>query len=671
MAHAGSVGWDGMGSLRSLRAVVQAAVRDGIDASPVPPAIRYAIIIASDGVASIVALVVALWLRFDGEIPAGYARLIPAAAGTLVVVRLACNASARLHRWSFRLAGLAEGIRVAAAAVAGTVLFVAASWVLGLHLPRTVYALELFLSATAFGVVRFLPRAAFRWAGMWSQTLAGAPRALIIGAGHATELLARDLRRASEAQYQLVGFIDENPHMVRCRIDGIPILGGIHDLPMLIRRHRIAVILLADPRMPAARIREVVALCARSRVRFKITPASWAHLERRLSGAMLEDMSPEDLMPRAAIAFDELEIRRLVAGRRALVTGAGGSIGGELARQLARNGVRQLVMVDMNENELYLRRLALAEDHPEVDIRCEVADVREPEPLRRLGERYRPQDVFHAAAHKHVPLMEDAPAEAVKNNVFGTMNAARMADECGAERFVLISTDKAVNPTSVMGATKRVAELIVRNIARRSGMRVTAVRFGNVLGSSGSIIPIFKHQIARGGPVTVTHPDCMRYFMTIPEAVGLVLLAGLGGHGELCVLDMGEPVRIADIAGSMITLSGHVPGEDVEIVYTGLRPGEKLNEEVLTEQEERSLVVRDGIRVTQSPPPPHDLDARLEELRRFANDGNREAILAALRSLVPTYCARPGLQDEQGSPYTTRKHGPRERIAGAGWPATL
>jgi FlaA1/EpsC-like NDP-sugar epimerase len=296
----------------------------------------------------------------------------------------------------------------------------------------------------------------------------------------------------------------------------------------------------------------------------------------------------------------------------------------------------------MNENELYLRARRLAEDAPGVDIRAEVADVREPDRLARLGARYAPQDVFHAAAHKHVPLMEEAPEEAVKNNVFGTLNVARMADACGAERLVLISTDKAVNPSSVMGATKRVAELVVRQLARTARTRMTAVRFGNVLGSAGSVVPIFKQQIERGGPVTVTHPDCARYFMTIPEAVGLVLAAGLGGYGDLCVLDMGEPIRIADLARIMISLSGHVPGEDIHIVYTGLRPGEKLSEELLTEEEEQTRAARDRIRIAQSPPPPPDLELRLAELRRLADLGDAEGILRVLRVLVPTYRVTPG-----------------------------
>jgi FlaA1/EpsC-like NDP-sugar epimerase len=300
-------------------------------------------------------------------------------------------------------------------------------------------------------------------------------------------------------------------------------------------------------------------------------------------------------------------------------------------------------MVDMNENELYLGARRLAEEHPEVEVRTEVADIREAESIRKLGERHRPEDVFHAAAHKHVPLMEEAPEEAVKNNVFGTLNAAHMAHLAGAERFVLISTDKAVKPTSVMGATKRVAELVIRDLCRSSRTQMTAVRFGNVLGSAGSVLPLFKDQIARGGPVTVTHPECTRYFMTVSEAVGLTLLAGLGGYGDLCVLDMGEPIRIADLARFMIALSGRA--DEIEIAYTGLRPGEKLNEELLTEDEERSQTVRDRIRVTKSPPPPADLATWLSELRRLALAGDRVAILSVLRALVPTYTVTKNVVD--------------------------
>jgi FlaA1/EpsC-like NDP-sugar epimerase len=250
--------------------------------------------------------------------------------------------------------------------------------------------------------------------------------------------------------------------------------------------------------------------------------------------------------------------------------------------------------------------------------------------------------VFHAAAHKHVPLMEDAPEEAVKNNVFGTLNVALMAHEVKADQLVVISTDKAVNPTSVMGATKRISELVVRDLARRSKTRMTAVRFGNVLGSAGSVVPLFKQQIERGGPVTVTHPDCTRYFMTISEAVGLVLLAGLGRYGDLCVLDMGEPIKISEIAANLITLAGRVPGVDIPIVYTGLRPGEKLYEELMTEEEEETAQVRNRINVAKSPPPPVDLAKQLHMLQEFALDGDREGLLASIEKLVPTYRRTPG-----------------------------
>jgi FlaA1/EpsC-like NDP-sugar epimerase len=266
-----------------------------------------------------------------------------------------------------------------------------------------------------------------------------------------------------------------------------------------------------------------------------------------------------------------------------------------------------------------------------------IADIREGQTLARIGHAHKPLYVFHAAAHKHVPLMETAPGEAVKNNVFGTLNMAEMADACGAQRFVLISTDKAVAPTSVMGASKRVAELVIRSVAQRSKTAFTAVRFGNVLGSAGSVVPLFKSQIERGGPLTVTHPDCTRYFMTISEAVGLVLIAGLGGYGELCVLDMGEPIRIADLAAHMITMAGGAAGKDIEIKFTGLRPGEKLFETLMTESEEQTHSVRKKIFVAKSPAPPADFSRILKNLARVAEGGNSAAIREAIKEVVPSY----------------------------------
>jgi FlaA1/EpsC-like NDP-sugar epimerase len=306
---------------------------------------------------------------------------------------------------------------------------------------------------------------------------------------------------------------------------------------------------------------------------------------------------------------------------------------------VARYGASKLVLVDMNENTLYLLARRLRQEYPQLELHTEIADIREPAKLLHLGAMYQPQDVFHAAAHKHVPLMEDAPEEAIKNNVLGTMNVAQMAVACNVERFVFISTDKAVRPSSVMGASKRLAELAIRHIARGAKTKFVIVRFGNVLGSAGSVVPLFKEQIERGGPVTVTHPDCTRYFMTIPEAVGLVLIAGLGNYGDLCILEMGEAIRIVDLATHMITMAGHVAGGDIPIVFTGLRPGEKVAEEILTEEEEQTRVARNRILVAKSPPPPADLLERIQRLHQAVNAVDRAGIRRILRELLPSYRA--------------------------------
>jgi FlaA1/EpsC-like NDP-sugar epimerase len=602
------------------------------------PALRYVLIVLLDAIATACGLYAAFLLRLVGEAPASLVADAWRALPFLLVVRLCTVMAARLHRWSFRMAGLSEGARLVFAMLAASIVF---SIVSG-RVPRSVYVLEFFITTSLMAAYRYSPRLLEGWYAEWQKRGdAGTSRTIIVGAGSAGDLLARDLLRSPDSKYLVVGFVDDDPAKLGMHVSGKPVLGKVSDLPRLIEQHRVTTVLLAIQRLPSERIRAILDLCSSSRASFKAIPASFARLDERISAAMLHDLSPDDLLPRDPVAFDYQEIRGLVQGRRVLVTGAGGTIGGEICQQLACHGVAQLVMVDMNENELYLRARRLHQECSSVRLYSEVADIRDSGRMARLGKQYHPEFVFHAAAHKHVPLMEDAPEEAVKNNVFGTLNVALMAHHVRSERLVLISTDKAVNPTSVMGATKRIAELVVRDLARSSGTKMTAVRFGNVLGSAGSVVPLFKQQIERGGPVTVTHPDCTRYFMTVSESVGLVLLAGLGGYGELCVLDMGKPIRIADMARSLITMAGRVPEKEIPIVYTGLRPGEKLYEELLSEEEEQSLLVRNRINVAKSPPPPADLKRRLLTLREHAEEGDREMLLAVVKDLVPTYRPTP------------------------------
>jgi FlaA1/EpsC-like NDP-sugar epimerase len=606
-------------------------------------------------------------LRFDRGIPPEYVRTWLLAVPVLVAARPIATALLGLDRWSFRMSGLFEGVRLALAGLVGSALFLAAMAALGDRpVPRSIVALEFFLATSLSTLYRFAPRAALDWLReRRRERRAGLRRTIVVGAGGTGDLLVRDLQRSTDHPHLVVGFVDDDRAKHGTSIGGHPVLGPIAGLPELVAAHRVSTVMLAIPSLPAQRVREILRLCSRSRTRFKIVPPSFTFRDRRASAALLHDLSPDDLLPRGQVAFDGREIAALIRGRRVLITGAAGSIGGEIARQVVANGAARVVLVDVNENELYLAYRRLREQHPGVDVHAEVADVREPERLLRLGRRYAPQDVFHAAAHKHVPLMEDAPEEAVKNNVLGTLNVAAMADACGAERLVFISTDKAVRPSSVMGASKRIGELIVRDFAQRSRTRMTAVRFGNVLGSAGSVLHVFKEQIARGGPITVTDPRCTRYFMTISEAVGLVLLAGLGGYGDVCVLDMGEPLRIDDLARSLVTMSGHVPDDEIAIVYSGLRPGEKLTEEPLTEDEERTHVARDRVKVARSPAPPADLAERVAELRELAERGDRDGILEAIRALVPTYRHTPN------GPVAREASPPGDRVRGSSTPAVL
>ena len=414
-----------------------------------------------------------------------------------------------------------------------------------------------------------------------------ARRTLLIGAGDAASTLLHEQFKSPSPEMNIICCVDDAPEKQGRYIMGIQIMGTTEDIPELVERCEIETVLLAIPTMDEENKRRVLSICNRTKCNVKILPDIVKMItDGKDLASRIRDVKVEDLLGRDEVQLSST-ITQFVGGKRVMVTGGGGSIGSELCRQIASCRPEMLIIVDIYENSAYAIQQELRRKYgSEFQLEVLIASVRDSKKIDALFEAYRPQLVFHAAAHKHVPLMEDSPEEAVKNNVFGTYNTAVAADKYGAERFVLISTDKAVNPTNVMGATKRVCEMIVQAMAQKSGTRFAAVRFGNVLGSNGSVIPLFKDQIACGGPVTVTHPDIVRYFMTISEAVSLVLEAGaMATGGEIFVLDMGKPMRILDLAENLIKLSGFIPYKDIQIVFTGLRPGEKLFEELLMDEE--------------------------------------------------------------------------------------
>jgi FlaA1/EpsC-like NDP-sugar epimerase len=611
------------------------------------PSVRLAIVLLVDGAITTVSLWIALLLRFEGDVASPYDSLAPTYLAWLVCARIAASWLFRLHRWSFRLSGLTDGARVVMAGIFGTGLFVLTLYFLRVLLPpRSVIVLELFVSTAGMTAVRFAPRLAWMYWTELSRTRRGhLVRTLIIGGGAAGEMLFRDLQRSHEHDYRVVGFLDDKKAKQGTIIAGRPVLGTVDDLPQVVAEHRITNVLIAIPRLEASKLRELLSLCAGLKVHIKILPVSFVNFRQRAS-RMLQDISPEDLLPREQVSFVESD-RATVRGRRVMVTGAAGSIGGEICRQLTAADVGELIAVDINENNLYLLEHELRQRHPKAKLVTQLADIRDAGRVESLMRRFKPQDVFHASAHKHVPLVEAAPCEAIKNNVLGTSHVLAAAERAGVECFVFISTDKAVMPSSVMGATKRVGEMLTRAIGRRSSMRCCAVRFGNVLGSQGSVVPLFQQQIAAGGPVTITDREARRYFMTIREAVGLVLRAGYHHPGELCVLDMGDPIPILDLARHLITMAGLVPDVDIPIVITGLRPGEKLTEQLLTEDEE-SAVKSDGkIHVVEAAPPPADLWQRITLLKDAAYAEDAERTLELLRDLVPSYRS-PGTPVAEG-----------------------
>jgi FlaA1/EpsC-like NDP-sugar epimerase len=511
-------------------------------------------------------------------------------------------------------------------------------------IPRSVPAIYALVSLSVAAAPRLIARMLWRRQALRRKQQGEsttALRVLIMGAGSAGSMMVRELRDNPQVGLEVVGFVDDDPHKRSVRIHGVPVLGAHQDIPRLARIHNIRQVIIAMPSASGKAIRKVVEICERAGVRTKSMPGIYEMLDGKGSVNQLRDVQIEDLLRRKPVRGDIDSVSQLLRGRRVLVTGGGGSVGSELCRQVLRCEPAELIILGHGENSVFgieqeLRRLLL----PGTELSTVIADVRFAERLSSVFAAYRPEVVFHAAAHKHVPLMEANPAEAITNNVLGTRNLLAAAEEHGVEQFVMISTDKAVNPTSVMGASKRVAELLVHQAAVRSGKPYVAVRFGNVLGSRGSVVLTFKQQIAAGGPITVTDPEMVRYFMTIPEAVQLVLQAATFGRGgEVFTLDMGEPVKIVDLARDMIELSGLEVGRDIDIVFTGVRPGEKLYEELFIKGEEYQRTFHEKIFIAcnASKLLPLALDESLRALERAAIHNEPALILQTLKGLIPSF----------------------------------
>jgi FlaA1/EpsC-like NDP-sugar epimerase len=585
----------------------------------------------------IVAGIAAFLLRFEFSIPREMAHAMWFSVAVWLASKAAVFQIAGLGKGMWRYFAGPDGVRVVAANLAASI---AAAPIILIFcpppFPRSVLAIDLLVSLVLTVGIRGTTRMALEAASRVTDNTR--KRTFIYGAGSAGALLLGETRTNPAFRYLVCGFIDDNPQKHGMRISGLPVLGSGNSLAELSAAHRVQEVLITIPSASGAQMSGIIQQCQRAGVAFRTIPSLSEIVAGRGISTQIRDVAVEDILGRSAIELNRTGIRAKLAGKVALVTGAAGSIGSELCRQIARLEPAALIAFDMSESALFEIEQEILRTHPNLKFHPEIGSIRSLARLQEVFLRHRPSIVYHAAAYKHVPMMEAHVFEAVDNNVFGTYNVATAAEEFGVEDFVMISSDKAVRPTNMMGVTKRISELAIRSL-QNGGPRYVSVRFGNVLGSNGSVVPIFKRQIAAGGPVTVTHPEMRRYFMTIPEAVQLVLQAStMGKGGEIFVLDMGQPVRVVDLARQLIVLSGLQPDRDIRIEFTGARPGEKLYEELHCEDEETLSTSHDKISVFAGLSLPFEkMTQHLKVLRSACDRRDIRSLVFELKEMVPDY----------------------------------
>lgn len=595
-------------------------------------------LIVVDIITLVIVAFLSLYIRFEGDIATRYIDEMLTVLPFFVCSYLIMMDLNKMYTRVWRYAGMKEVVSVVMAATAGAILFYLLTWWMGVTLPRSIYIISYVLSIGGLGVTRMLLHYVSIQLSKIVNKLDQSDEnpTLIIGAGDAGAILARELDYYHKENHKIVGFIDDDEAKKGQILSGFPILGSREDIADIVRKNYVREIIVAMPSVDRATIRTIVNLCAPLHCKIKTLPGVYQILSGEVLVSRLRDVSIEDLLARDEIVLDKQHIAEYLTGKVILISGAGGSIGSEICRQVMKMNPKKLILMGHGENSIYLIHKELANIYGTEKLAPVIASIRDPHQLDMVFAEYRPQVVFHAAAHKHVPLMEIQPMAAVTNNIFGTRNMAEVAGRYGVDRFVMISTDKAVNPTNVMGATKQVAEKVVHMMNDVYDTKYITVRFGNVLGSRGSVIPLFRKQIAAGGPVTVTDAEMTRYFMTIPEAAQLVMQAGsMGKGGEVFLLDMGKPVKIIDLARNMIRLSGFEPDKDVKIKITGLRPGEKLYEELLTAGEGTGKTTHK--KIFTAPLEKVDvplLQAKLDEFQYCKTDMD---VITILKACIPTY----------------------------------